>query len=126
MPRHGRKFRDKGTSSGHGLSFAWDIMLRDGSRCQQSCRQQLLHARHSSARASNSATGTRARVARVRAKYPSQLDYSGFWMAAAASLNSHERAATWNLAYCQGALQNDGVICLMPRAYHNGSQYKTK
>ena len=26
-----------------------------------------------------SATGTRARVARVRAEYPSQLDYSGFW-----------------------------------------------
>ena len=73
-----------------------------------------------------SATGTRARVARVRAEYPSQLDYSGFWMAAAASLNSHECAATWNLAYCQGALQNDGVICLMPRAYNNGSQYKTK
>ena len=46
-------------------------------------------------------------------------------MAAAASLNSHECAATWNLAYCQGALQNDGAICLMPRAYHNGSQYKT-
>ncbi len=26
-----------------------------------------------------SATGTRARVARVRAEYPNQLDYSGFW-----------------------------------------------
>ena len=26
-----------------------------------------------------SATGTRTRVARVRAKYPNQLDYSGFW-----------------------------------------------
>ena len=26
---------------------------------------------------SNSATGTRARVARVRAEYPDQLDYSG-------------------------------------------------
>ena len=74
----------------------------------------------------SSATGTRARVARVRAEYPSQLDYSGFWMAAAASLKSHECAATWNLAYCQGALQNDGVVCLMPRAYNNGSQYKTK
>ena len=30
-----------------------------------------------------SATGTRARVARVRAGYPSQLDYSGFWLRAA-------------------------------------------
>ena len=30
-----------------------------------------------------SATGTRARVARVRAEYPSQLDYSGFWLQAA-------------------------------------------
>ena len=27
----------------------------------------------------NSATGTRTRVARVRAEYPSQLDYSGCW-----------------------------------------------
>ena len=27
----------------------------------------------------NSATGTRARVARVRAEYPGQLDSSGFW-----------------------------------------------
>ena len=27
----------------------------------------------------NSATGTRTRVARVRAEYPNQLDYSGFW-----------------------------------------------
>ena len=31
-----------------------------------------------------SATGTPARVARVRAEYPSQLDYSGFWLTAAA------------------------------------------
>ena len=29
----------------------------------------------------NSATGTRTRVARVRAEYPNQLDYSGFWLA---------------------------------------------
>ena len=29
-------------------------------------------------RKSNSATGTRTRVARVRAEYPNQLDYSGF------------------------------------------------
>ena len=28
----------------------------------------------------NSATGTRTRVARVRAEYPNQLDYSGFWL----------------------------------------------
>ena len=27
----------------------------------------------------NSATGTRTRVARVRAEYPNQLDYSGMW-----------------------------------------------
>ena len=27
-----------------------------------------------------SATGTRTRVARVRAEYPNQLDYSGCWM----------------------------------------------
>ena len=27
----------------------------------------------------NSATGTRTRVARVRAEYPNQLDYSGSW-----------------------------------------------
>ena len=29
----------------------------------------------------NSATGTRTRVARVRAEYPNQLDYSGSWKA---------------------------------------------
>ena len=34
------------------------------------------HLRH---RLQNSATGTRTRVARVRAEYPNQLDYSGFW-----------------------------------------------
>ena len=28
----------------------------------------------------NSATGTRTRVARVRAEYPDQLDYSGSWV----------------------------------------------
>ena len=32
----------------------------------------------------NSATGTRTRVARVRAEYPNQLDYSGFWHKAVA------------------------------------------
>ena len=35
----------------------------------------IVHA----ANAQNSATGTRTRVARVRAEYPNQLDYSGFW-----------------------------------------------
>ena len=30
----------------------------------------------------HSATGTRTRVARVRAEYPNQLDYSGFWQIA--------------------------------------------
>ena len=33
----------------------------------------------------NSATGTRTRVARVRAEYPNQLDYSGFWQKLAQS-----------------------------------------
>ena len=28
----------------------------------------------------NSATGTRTRVAQVRAEHPNQLDYSGFWL----------------------------------------------
>ena len=28
----------------------------------------------------NSATGTQTRDARVRAEYPDQLDYSGFWV----------------------------------------------
>ena len=30
--------------------------------------------------AKSSATGTRTRVARVRAEYPNQLDYSGSWL----------------------------------------------
>ena len=30
-------------------------------------------------RKKNSTTGTRTRVARVKAEYPNQLDYSGFW-----------------------------------------------
>ena len=34
----------------------------------------------SNRRRENSATGTRTRVARVRAECPNQLDYSGFWM----------------------------------------------
>ena len=38
-------------------------------------RAQCLHIQAIDA----SATGTRARVARVRAEYPSQLDYSGCW-----------------------------------------------
>ena len=33
----------------------------------------------STSRGVNSATGTRTRVARVRAEYPGQLDYSGCW-----------------------------------------------
>ena len=37
----------------------------------------------------NSATGTRTRVARVRAEYPNQLDYSGFWW----KLNHESRSA---------------------------------
>ena len=37
----------------------------EGKRSSMLCRQ-------------NSATGTRTRVARVRAEYPNQLDYSGF------------------------------------------------
>ena len=44
---------------------------------RQSCACGLISsARHCQA---SSATGTRTRVARVRAEYPSQLDYSGFW-----------------------------------------------
>ena len=43
---------------------------------RQSCACGLISsARHCQA---SSATGTRTRVARVRAEYPSQLDYSGF------------------------------------------------
>ena len=82
------------------LSFSWDIMLRDGSCCQQSCRQRLLHARHSSVCANNSATGTRAWVARVRAEYPGQLDYSGSWEAASRSLASSLAAIACWLSSC--------------------------
>jgi hypothetical protein len=47
----------------------------------------MLHPRDGSAsdkrprslRSKCSATGSRTRVARVRAEYPNQLDYSGFW-----------------------------------------------
>ena len=59
--------------------------LAKSSNFQAACRETADLANDSYAQ--YSATGTRARVARVRAEYPSQLDYSGFWMAAAASLN---------------------------------------
>ena len=36
----------------------------------------------------NSATGTRTRVARVRAEYPNQLDYSGFWWKLSSEITS--------------------------------------
>ena len=35
----------------------------------------------------NSATGTRTRVARVRAEYPDQLDYSGWWQRQTAAVH---------------------------------------
>ena len=40
-------------------------------------RKNAVPALHRSFAVPNSATGTRTRVARVRAEYPNQLDYSG-------------------------------------------------
>ena len=40
----------------------------------------------------DSATGTRTRVARVRAEYPNQLDYSGFCAGHAAAFNLFHEA----------------------------------
>jgi hypothetical protein len=40
-------------------------------------RKNAVPALHRSLAVPNSATGTRTRVARVRAEYPNQLDYSG-------------------------------------------------
>ena len=39
----------------------------------------MRHANHKATSQNTSATGTRTRGARVRAEYPDQLDYSGFW-----------------------------------------------
>ena len=47
---------------------------RTCSAAQRGCRCQCCETR-----ANNSATGTRTRVARGRAEYPNQLDYSGSW-----------------------------------------------
>ena len=43
--------------------------------------------------AEHSATGTRTRVARVRAEYPNQLDYSGFWEVPGTAVVSSPRLA---------------------------------
>ena len=47
---------------------------------------------------SNSATGTRTRVARVRAEYPNQLDYSGSGIC---SSHTYCRFSSWNCSSCQ-------------------------
>ena len=46
----------------------------------------------------NSATGTRTRVARVRAEYPNQLDYSGFWWGNKISYDGVKLRRCWRLA----------------------------
>ena len=48
-----------------------------GDTGQQSQARVRVTQTHHDIRAS--ATGTRTRVARVRAEYPDQLDYSGWW-----------------------------------------------
>ena len=63
---------DPGSIPGGGMSYA-----------QQHVVIQAWHMTTSQAlsmEAIYSATGTRARVARVRAEYPNQLDYSGCWL----------------------------------------------
>ena len=45
--------------------------------CQHGALARLLACGHHVQEQRSSATGTRTRVARVRAEYPSQLDYSG-------------------------------------------------
>ena len=47
--------------------------------------------------AQTSATGTRTRVTRVRAEYPSQLDYSGFWKASSRGKPAQPGASAWCL-----------------------------
>ena len=54
---------------------------------------------------SNSATGTRTRVARVRAEYPSQLDYSG-------SCCVPRRDAMWRLLWPNGDGQAHACVPL--------------
>ena len=59
------------------------LQLRRGMQVQYflaACGSQLcLLSMPSHEARRNSATGTRTRVARARAEYPNQLDYSGFW-----------------------------------------------
>ena len=62
-------------------------------------RRQMHHQLPSSF----SATGTRARVARVRAEYPDQLDYSGFWQSSFTNnlrLRGYCSKTTSVLVYC--------------------------
>ena len=59
----------------------------------------------------NSATGTRTRVARVRAEYPNQLDYSGF-----------ENIATRKH---HGRQQRASIAPVTTRKHHFGQQHES-
>ena len=48
-----------------------------GTHRQRALLRQAFPPHHTTKQMHNSATGTRTRVARVRAEYPNQLDYSG-------------------------------------------------
>ena len=74
------------------MAAGLSVSCHDGqeSGCQLCCHHQCNclseYCRHNKGRHTSqqlplksSATGTRARVARVRAEYPDQLDYSGCW-----------------------------------------------
>ena len=80
------------------LSVEWPLPV------QQAQLPRLTHATVCLCISAASRTGTRARVARVRAEYPSQLDYSGFWKTAAASLHGHGCVAAWMFAHGPAAL----------------------
>ena len=63
---------------GQALASARFTMVDEWSGCSESEWYTCPSQERAGA---TSATGTRTRVARVRAEYPDQLDYSGFWVA---------------------------------------------
>ena len=86
----------------------WSIAARHAGapqaakRVRQQCLRGLVY---------NSATGTRTRVARVRAEYPNQLDYSGAEKKAAAQLYSDSKRAS-----CPAHAQLDQTSSAVPPA----------
>ena len=82
-----------------------DTLVQEYCWCPASGRRYLAPEGRDNSR-KDSATRTRARVARVRAEYPNQLDYSGFCAGHAAAFKKILACSTrrWGLRHCHGLL----------------------